>query len=225
MDILCRIIWSVTLIRVTAAAEPADFNNKVRIPGATFLKTTPNPSSPQWRRKSYWRLALGDLFDAYNGICSYCSSWTFRTDRATRPQDGTVDHFVPKSASPAQAYEWANFRLCRRRLNERKGNHRDVLDPFTLAPRWFFLDFRTFRLVPNPALSSADSTYVVTTIDRLQLNEDNDYVNERIGAIREYCLGRATLSQLDKRYPFLAAEMRNQDFDTKFLPQMRAFFR
>ncbi len=224
VDIFCRIIWSITLIKLTPVAEPLDFNGKVRVPGTAFLIRTPNPNHQQWRRNDYWRLALGDLFGAYNGICAYCSSWTFRTDRTTRPQDGTVDHFVPKSVVPVQAYEWVNFRLCRRRLNERKGNNRDVLDPFTIAPGWFGLDFRTFRLIPNQVLSSMDSAYVVATIDRLQLNDDNDYVNERIGAIREYCLGRATISQLDKWYPFLAAEMRVQGFDTNYFPKLRAFF-
>lgn len=205
-------------------AEPQDFNRKVRMPGTVFLRRTPNPNNRQWRRYAYWHRALGNLFDAYRGICAYCSSWTFRTDQEQRLQDGTVDHFIPKSVVPAQAYEWNNFRLCRRRLNERKGSFQDVLDPFTLALGWFTIDFPTFRLVPNPALSPLDSARVVTTIDRFQLNEDNDYVNERIGAIREYCLGRATLSQLDRRYPFLAAEIREQNFDTKYLPRMRAFF-
>jgi len=225
MDILCRLIWSVALIPVTPVAEPADFHSKVRAPGAAFLRTTPNPSSPQWRRNDYWRRALGDLFNAYNGICAYCASWTFRANQTTRPEDGTTDHFVPKSAVPAQAYEWDNFRLCRGRLNMRKENYRDVLDPLTLAPGWFKLDFRTFLLVPNPTLPAMDRARVVATIDRLQLNTDNDYVTERVGAIREYCAGKATLAQLDKRYPFFAAEMRDQDFDTKFLPGMRAVFK
>jgi hypothetical protein len=97
-----------------------------------------------------------------------------------------------------------------------------VLDPFTIAPGWFKLNFLTFLLEPNQTLPPADQARVVATIDRLQLNTDNDYVNERIGAIREYCKGRATLAQLDRRYPFIAAEMRNQSFDTDFLPRMRA---
>jgi hypothetical protein len=106
----------------------------------------------------------------------------------------------------------------------RKASYRDVLDPFTIAPRWFNLNFRTFLLEPNSALSAVDRARVVATIDRLELNADNDYVNERIGAIREYCLGRATFPQLLSRYPFVAGEMRAQDFDTNYLARMRAFF-
>lgn len=224
MDILCRIIWGEALIPVTPMAEPADFDVTVRVPGTAFLMTMPTPSGSQWKRKDYWRRALGDLFGAYDGICAYCASWTNRATNISTPQDSSVDHFVPKSAAPAQAYEWDNFRLCRSRLNIRKDSCRDVLDPFTLTPGWFNLDFRTFFLVPNPTLPALDHTQVEATIDRLQLNVDNDYVNERIGAIREYCLGKATFAQLFNSYPFIAAEMRAQNFDTNFLPRMRDFF-
>lgn len=225
MVIFCRVIWSIALIPVTLVAEPHDFESKVRAPGAAFLKTTPNPTNRQWRANDYWRKALGDIFNAYNGVCAYSASWTYRASQITRPQDGSVDHFIPKSAVSVQAYEWNNYRLCRSRLNMRKGDHRDVLDPFILVPGWFKLDFRTFFLIPNQTLPPDDRARVLATIERLQLNADNDYVNERIRAIREYCLGKVTLTQLDKHYPFLAIEIREQDFDAKFLPRMRDFFK
>jgi len=224
MDILCRIIWGETLIPVTPVAEPADFNTKVRVPGTAFLIKTPTPNGSQWKRKDYWRRALENLFDGYNGICAYCASWTKRATNISTPQDSSVDHFIPKSAEPLQAYEWSNFRLCRSRLNFRKDIHIDVLDPFILAPGWFNLDFRTFFLVPSPTLTTLNRKQVEATIDRLQLNADNDYVYERIGAIREYCLGRATYEQLLNHYPFIAVEMQTQNFNTNFLPHMRAFF-
>ena len=123
-----------------------------------------------------------------------------------------------------QAYEWNNFRLCRSRLNQRKDHHTDVLDPFVLPPGWFNLNFRTFLLLPSPTLAAPDRKRVQDTIDRLQLNTDNDYVNERIGVIRQYCLGKATFTQLLSTYPFIAAEMQTQNFDTNFLPRMTALF-
>jgi hypothetical protein len=224
MDILCRVLWGKALIPVTPVAEPDDFHQKVRVPGTAFLARTPNPRGREWDHKDYWRKALGDLFTAYAGICAYCASWTKRSTAAEALHDTSIDHFVPKSAEPAQAYEWANFRLCRKRLNQRKDSYRDVLDPFTLASGWFNLDFRTFFLVPSPSLPALDRKRVEATIDRLQLNADNDYVNERIGAIREYCLGRATYAQLLNRYPFIAVEMQTQNFDSNFLPRMRVFF-
>lgn len=225
MDIFRRVFWSIALIRVSAATEPTDFDRKVRTPGAAFLRATPNPTNQQWRGYDYWRRALGDLYNAYGGMCAYCASWTYRPQQTTRPQDGTVDHFIPKSAMPAEAYEWRNYRLSRSRLNMHKGDHQDVLDPFTVVQGWFKLDFRTFLLAPNQALSPEDRARVIATIERLQLNTDNDYVNERVGAIREYSLGKVTLEQLAKSYPFFAAEIQEQDFDTKYLPRMREFFR
>jgi hypothetical protein len=177
-----------------------------------------------WQGKDYWRDALGDLLATYSSIYAYCSSWTKRSRGTVDPTDSTVDHFVPKSVAPAQAYEWANFRLCRRRLNTRKDSHQDVLDPFILAPGWFELDFQTFLLVPNSILPPADRERVVATIDRLELNDDDDYVYERIGAIRQYCLGDATYTQLVAQYPFIASEMRRQNFDRNFLSRMKAMF-
>ncbi len=224
MDLLCGIIWGLALIPVSPVAEPAGFDAKVRIPGKAFLMTVANPVGFQWHGKDYWRRALDDLFRAYQGVCAYCASWTKRATAMTTPQDSSIDHFVPRSAVPAKAYEWDNFRLCRGRLNMRKASHSDVLDPFTLNQGWFKLDFRTFLLVPDSSLSTADRGRVLATIDRLQLNSDNDYVNERVRAIRSYCLGAATFAQLASRYPFIAAEMRAQNFDSNFLPRMRTLF-
>jgi len=224
VDILCGVVRGIALIPVAPVTEPADFDHKVRVPGTAFLKTTPNPTGHQWRQNQYWRRALDDLLNVYKGICAYCASWTKRATAATTPQDSSIDHFVPKSVAPTVAYEWDNFRLCRGRLNTRKASHQDVLDPFTLAKGWFKLDFLTFRIVPNSSLPAEDRARVEATVNRLQLNLDNDYVTERVGAIRSYCLGAATLTQLANRYPFIAAEMTAQEFDKNFLPRMKAFF-
>ena len=174
------------MIPVAPALEPIDFNNKVRQPGAAFLHTTPHPSAAAWRRHDYWRRAIDDLRLAYHNICSYSGSWTKTNVGGTSTlQDSSVDHFIPKSSTPAQAYKWANFRLSRARLNNRKDNNNDVLDPFTLPGRWFTLDFRSFLISPNHALSGSEKRRVQKTIDRLGLNTDNDYVQERVEVVRE----------------------------------------
>ena len=54
---------------------------------------------------------------------------------------GRVDHFYPKSVRPDMAYEWSNFRLASLKLNCRKREFQDVLDPFTIEPGWFCLSF------------------------------------------------------------------------------------
>ena len=212
------------MIPVIPAPEPGGFNANVRVPGQLFLATNQQPTGNQWRNHDYWRAALTDLHHAYSGICNYCSSFTPRSASGTS-EGSSVDHFVPKSAAPLQAYDWDNFRLCRPRLNNRKDSHQDVLDPFTLPSDWFHLNFQTFLILPNPTLAQTDQALVVATIDRLQLNVDSDYVNERIRVVQSYCAGAATFNQVHRRYPFIAAEMTRQNFDATFLPRMARLYR
>ena len=213
------------MIPVSPAAEPRDFDRKVRRPGEAFLQTTPYPSSDAWRKHDYWRKVLGELLSAYHKICSYSGCWTkTNVSGVSTLQDSSVDHFIPKSLTPALAYEWANFRLSRTRLNNRKGNHNDVLDPFTLPNRWFTLNFRSFLIFPNQVLSKSKRKRVLRTIDRLELNTDDDYVQERVDVIRGYCLGKLPKAALDKFWPFIAKEMRVQNFDTVYLPSMKPIF-
>ena len=211
------------MIPVCLAPEPVDFDTKVRRRGQSFLARHSHPNNNQWNAASYWRMALDDLHSVYNDICAYCSSFTPRSKQPSA-ESSSVDHFVPKSVNSSQAYEWDNFRLCRSRLNHRKDNHQDVLDPFTLASGWFHLNFLTFLIRPNPALSQADQARIIATLDRLELNKDNDYVDERRRVIREYCLQQATFTQVCRRYPFIGSEMTRQKFDTAFLPKLAAGF-
>lgn len=211
------------MIRVTLSPVPRNFDARVRIPGATFLAATPRPTGAQWTGNDYWRLAHSDLYAAYHGICSYCASWTHRSQRSGLDST-SVDHFVARANDANLAYEWSNMRLCRRRLNRRKSSHMDVTDPLTVGQRWFRLDFRTFLLRPDPSLAPADQASVASTIARLGLNSDRDYVDERVAVIRQYCRSGLTRDQVRRRYPFIAAEMRSQNFDRNFLPQLSALF-
>lgn len=213
------------MIPVVPAREPPDFDGEVRQPGAGFLRTTPNPVAKGWARHDYWRKALDDLLVSYRFVCAYSGSWTKKNMREhSTLQDSSVDHFIPKSVDPRQAYEWANFRLSRARLNNRKGNHRDVLDPFGLPNRWFILDFSSYLMLPNPAISKTDQRRVRRTICRLGLNTD-DYVQERVAVVKQYCIAGATLSTLETFWPFIASEMRAQDFEIVFRPSMETAFR
>ena len=211
------------MIRVTQAPEPASFDAQVRIPVAAFLAAHPRPTRIHWTGNDYWRLAHTDLYAAYRGICSYCASWTPRSPRAGLDST-SVDHFTPRIHAPNLAYEWANMRLCRRRLNRRKNSFQDVQDPFTVGSRWFRLDFTSFLIRPAPSLAPADAAQVTSTITRLGLNSDRDYVDERIAVIRMYCQGHLTRNQVRARYPFIHAEMRSQNFDLNFLTALQAHF-
>ena len=213
------------MIPVTPAAEPDQFDTLVRQLGAKFLSKTPAPVSRDWSKHNYWSDIHGDLLSAYGYICSYSGCWT----KARVPGDSTicdssVDHFKPKSKYPHLAYEWTNYRLARARINNSKGTHEDVLDPFELPNGWFILDFSSFLIRPNHALSQPDKTRVQTTIDRLRLNYDDSYVEERVAVIGSYCRGESSAHLLTQRWPFIAREMTVQDFDSNFLPIMRPFF-
>lgn len=131
---------------------------------------------------------------------------------------------MPKVINSSLAYEWTNFRLCRVRLNNLKDNFQDVMDPFTL-PDCFAIQFSTFLIVPVPGIGQSIADQVTATINRLRLNVDNDYVQERIGAVREYCLDRVDLVSLSQKYPFIANQIVRQGFDATYKARFAAFFR
>lgn len=213
------------MLRVTPAPEPDDFDAAVRSPGKAFLRKNLNPTARDWQGHDYWRLVRDDMLREYGNVCSYSGSWTKpNSGSATGIEDSSIDHFMPKSKFPSEAYEWSNFRLARRRLNLRKADHTDILDPFSLPNGWFTLDFGSFFIRPSHELSALDRSRVIKTIDRLELNADDDYVEERLYVVREYCLGRLTLYSLDERWPFIAREMRRQNFDAVFLELLRPVF-
>ena len=214
------------MIPVTPASEPNDFAGKVRNPGQRFLSSTPRPRSSDWGGHDYWRRATDDLLRAYGNICAYSGSWTFRNGGSPRPglEDSSIDHFLPKSKYPDKAYEWSNYRLARTRLNNLKGNHEDVLDPFLLQERWFVLDFTTFLVQPNTNLANNDMHKVDATIVRLGLNAEQDYVQERIAVVAQYCHGRLKKFQLESKWPFIASEMTAQNFDVSIRPNLLRVF-
>ena len=213
------------MIPVAPANEPDQFDSLVRQPGSRFLNTTPTPVSKDWDGHNYWRYVRDELLSAYRYVCSYSGCWTkASTSGDSTITDSSVDHYLPKSRYPYLAYEWTNYRLARARLNNNKGTHEDVLDPLQLPNGWFVLDFVSFLIIPSIALSRRDKARVQKTIDRLRLNDDDDYVYERIAVISSYCRGEASPDLLAARWPFIAREMMIQKFDSEFLPIMQPFF-
>jgi uncharacterized protein (TIGR02646 family) len=225
MGIFCGTAWGGGVITVTMQNAPSRYAAIVQARGARFLAQTPHPSPKEWKRHAYWRSIHDDLYNLYGGICMYCASWSARTPIGSKVDHTSVDHFVPKSVAPQRAYEWTNFRLCRSRLNHRKANFQDVLDPFLVRTEWFTLQFTTFLIVPTPGLASTITTQVQATISRLQLNMDTDYVNERVAVVREYSLNKVTFPTLRSKYPFIADQMERQSFDRLFKTRFEGFFR
>lgn len=212
------------MIRVTHPCPPANYITDVKNPGDSFLRRTPNPTNRDWNKHRYWSRIHPYLHTSLNGICSYCSSWTPQPNTIGVNDHTSIDHFIPKSIDQSRAYEWDNFRLCRARLNIRKSNFTDVLDPYTINNSWFHLDFSTFLIRPTNTLEISLKNQVIATIIRLELNSDNDYVYERIAVIKEYCLDNLTFNDLQVKYPFIASQMKIQNFDIVFKARLRALF-
>ena len=211
------------MIRIEKFAPPANYEREVRRPGLNFLRRNPNPSAIDFSRHSYWKAIHNELYQLYSGICSYCSSWTARNPRPNR-DNTSVDHFIPKSIHPNLAYEWTNFRLCRARLNAKKDNSTEVMDPCYIKNGWFQIDFRTFLMNTSSDTPNIIREYVNRSIDILGLNDD-DYVNERLEIIRLYALEEITIDELGAKYPFIAEEIRRSNFDIDLKPIMHAYFR
>lgn len=214
------------MIPVVKAIEPSDFDAKVRKPGENFLISTPSPRSNDWKGHEYWRKAIDDLLSSYGGICAYSGSWTYRNPGhgGSKLPHCSVDHFRPKSKYPNKAYEWSNFRLVRARLNNKKSDHEDVIDPFLLQGRLFVLDFRSFLVRPHPALSGNNLLSVNATIDRLELNLDSDYVQERTAVVQLYCQNALSWKRLKTHWPFIAMEMIEQNFEASIRPNLPLAF-
>lgn len=193
------------MIRVAPMPEYPGFDADVRQPGGAFLATCPQPNSEQFKKKAFWGRAAKNLWAAYNGICAYTAMYL--------PDQGSVDHFHPKTSFPELAYEWSNFRLASGRVNNSKGNTTHILDPFQIEDDWFHMDIPACLIKANATLQNPKKGEVTQTINSLRLNQDDNYVQERCSILIEYAREEITLGFLQRRYPFLAKEVERQNLD------------
>lgn len=196
------------MIKIECAIEPTSFNNLVRDPGRRYLAKTPNPTARGWNSHSYWRRILPALHDSYLGICAYSCHWI--------PYDtgaDTVEHFVPKTSAPLEAYEWHNYRLVCGTLNGRKGDFGDVLDPFEIAEFTFILDFPSLLIRPNPSLDRDTSAKAHQTIARLGLNDEGTCLKSRVEWLKHFCEGSISAAYLERKAPFIMMELRRQNLE------------
>lgn len=196
------------MIHVAIQPEPGDFHDRVRAPGRRDLaslaeKHGSSEDIPTSVLPPHWRNCLNQLHDAYGGICAYMCH---RIPRTTGSR--TADHYVPKSADLAHAYEWNNYRLACSRMNARKHVAADVLDPFEIANGWFWLEFFGFQIRPARGLEAGLHEQVQHSIDRLQLNS-YDCRRDRSDVFRTYMEIRS-FTWLMSEAPFIAREIERQ---------------
>jgi uncharacterized protein (TIGR02646 family) len=192
------------MIRVVPADEPAHFDERVRTPGRDFLQSVVGNRRVDVGTRPYWRRILPDLHRAYDGICAYTCHWI--------PYDvgsDTVEHFIPKSVDPSLAYEWSNFRLVCSRLNSRKREFQDVVDPFRVVKGMFLLMFPALHVIPGSRLTRTQKALAASTIARLRLNE-NRSVMMRQSFVEDYLDDKVSLPYLEDKAPVLAGELRRQ---------------
>ena len=194
---------------------------------------------------------FGRLRKMLEGMCSgnirciYCED--SRADE--------IEHMRPKDLYPEAVFVWDNYVLACGPCNGPKNNHfaviaagTSVLIDVTRKPRaavaapaagvpalidpraedpldYLWLDFRTYRFVPN-AEDPSGKLRAKYTIDVLRLNERDDLVRGRSGAysgfrarLKEYCAGAAGWSQ-SRKVEFLA-HFRGERYRTVWLEMIR----
>ena len=211
------------MIRVEQAAEPADFDSKVRQPGLRAIaEMTGAPGLPKRRGRrraviaaspdeipadkfpSVWTEALPELIESYGRVCAYMGFYIERVTGAA-----SVDHMLPKSADWQEIYEWRNYRLACSLMNSRKNVYRDVLDPFEIEDGWFRLELVGYQVIPAPDLPPDIREKVQATIDRLKLN-DYECLKLREEYAQEFYCGDISQDRLRRRAPFLAREIERE---------------
>lgn len=194
------------MIPVTLRPEYPEFDRQVRQPGLAFLRKIAQPTSADFRKRNFWRKAMPHLQVAYSRACAYT---TLRL-----VEGGTIDHFLPKTLCPQLAYEWENYRLTRQKINQRKGDNLDVMDPFRVKPGWFVLDLPSCLVRPGDGLNNVLRRRINSTINILQLNDDDSMVQERCDLLVDLADGKVTIEFIDKWYPFLSSEVRRQQIES-----------
>ena len=193
------------MIPVRCAPEPANFDAEVRQPGNTWLQNNPNAKPSKF--EPYWTKCIPDLALAYNHICAYLAIYFDRPLGAD-----SVDHFIPKSdllRGRLLAYEWRNYRLCCIGENRKKGTKILPLDPFTMQPESFFIDFSDGRIYPNPAKSIVYQKKCQKTIDILKLDEQ-DCRGMRKNFFDLYAHGDVSANYMLHHAPFVWQEICRQ---------------
>ena len=203
------------MIFVARKPEPASFNSLVRQKGLAHLRARgldfDKPLPKNEKIPPYWKACLDDLYKQYDGICSYLGIFIERVSGTP-----TVDHFIAKSQDARLAYEWSNYRLACSRLNSRKRDFNDVLDPFSDVLIWklFHLELITGKIYPsrdfpNQYLNPFAMEPVKKTIERLGLDAD-DCRQERANWFNEYLEGHISSEYLRKKCPFVWSEADRQ---------------
>ncbi len=210
------------MIRVALSAEPSGFDSAVRQKGLSAIdelvgrpprlshggpkriKVAARESDiPPDRFPPYWRDALPDMRKSYGCLCSFLALYL---EHATG--GSSVDHMLPKSKHWDKVYEWSNYRLCAATINARKRDLSGVLDPVDCNSGWFALELVGFQVIAG---DRAPKRKIAVINDTLVLLNTSDCCKAREEYVTSYWTGEITLGYLERRAPFIAAELRRQN--------------
>ncbi|WJM85239.1 hypothetical protein QUF31_19390 [Dickeya chrysanthemi] len=199
------------MIPVVLQAEPDDFDAEVRQKGHNWLSkkgialSAPPPNAS--KLPNYWAHSNYSLWESYGGVCAYLAIYFEWVTGAS-----STDHFVAKSHNAGDAYEWNNYRLSSLGPNRNKNDFDDVLDPISLQPDTFVINFVSGEIIPNYAKYPQGSLYATqaeSTISRLKLDSP-EHRRMRIRHFTDYYLEDCSLRHLEKHSPFVYAEIVRQ---------------
>ncbi len=200
------------MLRVLKKPEPTDFNLKVRTPGNDWLVSNgysgllklPKGVKPP----PFWTVLSQEFYDTYGGICAYyCFKFYYASGASS------IDHFLTKSDNVQAIYDWDNYRLASKGANSKKHIKSIIPDPFTVQDDWFFLEFNTMIIYPNPNLNGniRDNLLLVIGKNGLDLNSSN-LVNMRYDAWKRYAQESYPLNYIKEDFPFIYKEALRQGF-------------
>ncbi|MCF7790313.1 MAG: hypothetical protein K9N47_29610 [Prosthecobacter sp.] len=209
------------MIQVVLAPEPVDFDAKVRQKGLSAIdemvgrKPRLKRTGPK-RKKTWvleqdipaneflacWRDCLPELLISYERRCAFLSLYL---EHSTG--NASVDHMLPKSKHWEQVYEWNNYRLCAATINSRKNDLTGMVDPVDCRPNWFALELVGFQVIAG---EQAPARKVAEINATLELVNGLDCCRAREEYVTRYWDKEISLRYLERRAPFIAAELRRQ---------------
>lgn len=178
------------MIPVNAVAPPPDFDQLVRKPGLKWLQTLNGrrPTQKEWTKNALWNLVKVELTEMFSGFCAYSA-----IKIATK---GEVDHWLAKATHTMNAYDWDNFRIAIHEVNNwkpRKDAHLKLIDPLTVQPGWFRVNFFTGETESTEKLPQALRKKAINSI---RLSNQGNLPNFRLGLMEEFRTVRPTARDL-----------------------------
>lgn len=188
--------------RFERVPAPPDWETEGLQRGIQWLARDPrNPHRE--RPKDFWSPYRPQLAAGFGDLCGYTVMW--------KPDDETVDHFVPwtelrGTENAWRAYDWDNLRLAVGWFNcARRG---PIPDPYLVEDSWFALRLPSLELEATEAVPAA----VRDAVDNVLrwLRDDRRVMKPRREWFRMYREGELSFAGLLKKAPLIAAALRRQ---------------